>query len=1264
MSNSNPFAGPVDLDGYQRISGTCSDYDEIKLVNGGLVRTVSLIQVATNGARSLEFYLTYDAQSSLAPSSVGANWVHNYGASLTGLGTGVVTATLESGIPYHFIQEGSSDRYTLDTSTSSFIKANLTKQPGRWLLNFYPNGGYYQFDPNGVLQQMVDAHGNSLNLSYTGGKLSSVTESAGGRQITFGYTGSNLDSVTDPNGRTYVLQQDGSGNLTAVISTEGCMLLYGYANPASHLLTSRTDPNNNTYTYSYDGSRRLTQIADPLNNLLNYSYDTPQERVGDTGTINLPIFRTILVDARGNRWEYHFDTGGNLWRVIDPLHHWRRYYWTAEQNLIYSCSGHSQCEPIAAGTVGGPRDNTYNSFLRNVYDPRGNLLSTINSVGRVDQYEYDAGNRLISDFAGQGDIAVGGNWVGQYGEDGYLLCAWDSAGTDLAQLPDYISSITPTGVTKTNYNNFAVLTDPRALVGPDPAQSTEATRRGVGLWRNQGTPSSPGSFVVNLATSQAKSFNLSIYSHALDQSKPAWGILGPYQVAPSGGLYYQPLSYSEQFGCYLNYTVTDAKGTQNFVVYNNAPGMWATFPVTTTPEVPGVTITVTAVFNPDSGGVGTVQAQISALAFDPYSSRKIQRSYASSVYGQAVFGSDSYGSDGDLTQIVGPLGQKTSLTYNMDGTVATSTDSLGNTTRYFYGDSAKNLTSVVDPSGATWTMTYDNNGNLLTSENPNHHTTTMVYDGKNRLIRTTDALGNVTRLTYDPAGNLSSITDALDRTTLFDYTECNRLLRITDPLLGQTVYEYDPSGNLVAVTDPRGNRAQLVYDAAGRMIATIGADSQVVQYALDAQDRLVAVTTPNGTQSRLSSINTVNGGNWVRNASFEVRDPIVSSYNKAQFWQNLQGSVARDATHAHTGTYSQPFSLSAGVSQTLVQPSLALPPGGTFLANCWVEKAADGQAATINLSASLYDLQHAVQNLAGASTTLDGSQLTWQTLDLPWRLSVPGDSMATTFSTTRLALTASSSASTQVWVDDVSLTPLSTTYSYDQSGNVEEIRHPDGSRQRFYRDRWSRVVATEDARGNKTLTAYDDLDRIIALTDSLGYQTVFGYDANSNLISVTNAATTRVGTYGSARYGLNAYVGPGQEMQFFYNSRNLLSVMRYQDGTNEVFEYDPAGNLASYQDNQGRTRTFLYDDLERLTQVTYADATQVVFTYDAVSNVLTRLERNGDQTAFVHDALNRVVDEVRTLGGAAGVGWNHAQTFDAANNRTRFAFGASEYGSA
>lgn len=37
--------------------------------------------------------------------------------------------------------------------------------------------------------------------------------------------------------------------------------------------------------------------------------------------------------------------------------------------------------------------------------------------------------------------------------------------------------------------------------------------------------------------------------------------------------------------------------------------------------VPNVTVTVSAVFNPDSGGAGSVQAQIAALSFDAYDSR-------------------------------------------------------------------------------------------------------------------------------------------------------------------------------------------------------------------------------------------------------------------------------------------------------------------------------------------------------------------------------------------------------------------------------------------------------------------------------------------------------------------------------------------------------------------------------------------------------------------------------------------------------------------
>lgn len=279
---------------------------------------------------------------------------------------------------------------------------------------------------------------------------------------------------------------------------------------------------------------------------------------------------------------------------------------------------------------------------------------------------------------------------------------------------------------------------------------------------------------------------------------------------------------------------------------------------------------------------------------------------------------------------------------------------------------------------------------------------------------------------------------------------------------------------------------------------------------------------------------------------------------------------------------------------------------------------------------------------------------------------MPGDSSFTRFSTTQFTATwvNLTANSTQGWLDDFSLTPLSTTYSYDLAGNLEESRRPDGSRTRLYRDRWARVVAWEDSLGQRSLAAYDSRSRMIAFSDPLGNQTAFGYDPNDNLVSLTNALASPFGVYGSGIYGVNAYVSPSQETQFRYNSRDLLSSIIYQDSTSEQFEYDGAGNLTSYRDNQARLRTFSYDQDERLTTIQYSDATTVVLSYDKVGNVLTRRERNSDLNTFAYDALNRMVGEIHALGGATGVAWTHGQKFDAASNRTDFSYHASEYGAA
>jgi YD repeat-containing protein len=79
-----------------------------------------------------------------------------------------------------------------------------------------------------------------LNLSYSGGKLTKVTD-AFNRSLTFNYSGELLTSVADSTGSSTGFAYDTNGDLV-----------------------SFTDQENNVWQYGYDTGHRMTSLTNLL----------------------------------------------------------------------------------------------------------------------------------------------------------------------------------------------------------------------------------------------------------------------------------------------------------------------------------------------------------------------------------------------------------------------------------------------------------------------------------------------------------------------------------------------------------------------------------------------------------------------------------------------------------------------------------------------------------------------------------------------------------------------------------------------------------------------------------------------------------------------------------------------------------------------------------------------------------------------------------------------------------------------------------------
>ncbi|MGZ3375359.1 MAG: PEP-CTERM sorting domain-containing protein [Phenylobacterium sp.] len=152
----------------------------------------------------------------------------------------------------------------------------------------------------------------------------------------------------------------------------------------------------------------------------------------------------------------------------------------------------------------------------------------------------------------------------------------------------------------------------------------------------------------------------------------------------------------------------------------------------------------------------------------------------------------------------------TTTTYDYDplGRIADSTTG-GNTTTYHYDAGDGDLTQVMDPLGRTTTYQYDALNRVISETDVLGGVTstyTYAYDADGNVVGEIDDLGGVTTTyshTYDAQGNLIEQQDSTGR-TIYDTWGNGLLQSQTDPLGHTTTYTYDPLFRLVGESGPDG----------------------------------------------------------------------------------------------------------------------------------------------------------------------------------------------------------------------------------------------------------------------------------------------------------------------------------------------------------------------------------------------------------------------------------------------------------------------------
>jgi YD repeat-containing protein len=803
------------------------------------------------------YYASMLAREGLASGSMGPNWLGPYDWRLNLGGTAADVIT-DRGADIHFqsvpgggwaLVSPLDHAYVLMSAGASL---RFTDPVAR---RIYVFGGT---PPQ--LTQIVDEHGNALDLTYTGGSLTQVSDGLG-RVLTFAYdrlTGM-LGSITD--GTRTVSYSYTGGVLTGFTDAGGRHWTFGYVQPGpiQGLLTGVTEPLENTpLSQTYDPLGRVVSQMDARGGVANYVWD------GAAGG--------VFTDPLGRSWTYLHDAQNRLVSLTDPN--------SGVWSRAYDASGRiaSETRPLGDGTsfgydgasgypaMAGFADGsaihwTYGSHLvggSTLYDLAGAQYPDLTT----ESFTRDPAGNLVT-FTDRG----GGLWQGTYNPQGQLLTGTNPAG----------------GVTTLTYNTAGRLASESDPAGVLTRYTYDALSRLVAIAPDD-------------TSSRTYAYDpLDHVTSAIDERGAAWD----YTYDADGRLINDtnPLFESTQYsydGLDRLTQVTDPLGEVSAYAYDGG-GRVSSF-------TDGTGRVTRYAYDAWGDLSGTSDPAGATWSYGYDSNRRATNAqdplthaaaYAYDAVDRLTHSTDPVGTGFDygydamdrLQTATGPLGRSLTLGYDARGLLTSLLDATSRT------DLARNslgeVSQLTDPNRNPWPSGYDTGGRLTSAADPLGRTSSYDYDARGRLIHGTLPLGAAS-LQYDRADRLVGESFADGTALSWSYDDANRLTgatgatyaydaaghriasnglsftydaagRITTETYGEgraVSYTYDARGLLSQVSDWMGGVTTFTYDAAGRMTGITRPNGTTGTYAYDAADRLVNAVEvqPGPINSPISSI--------------------------------------------------------------------------------------------------------------------------------------------------------------------------------------------------------------------------------------------------------------------------------------------------------------------------------------------------------------------------------------------------------------------------
>ena len=437
-------------------------------------------------------------------------------------------------------------------------------------------------------------------------------------------------------------------------------------------------------------------------------------------------------------------------------------------------------------------------------------------------------------------------------------------------------------------------------------------------------------------------------------------------------------------------------------------------------------------------------------------------------------------------------------------------DQRGNWKEY---DASGRLTSYGSRTGAVGRLLYEEgeNGKLIgVADRNGNQVLWYEYDGEGRLQTVHDRDNRRVAYSYT-SGRLTAVKDVLGNDTSYQYDSKGRLSMTVDAGGRPTIITYDNYGNVKSVLDQHGNGHSFEYDYDE-------AKSEQYVRITSTSGRIKEVWYDKDGETRKVAIN----GRIMQKIEKDGRNLIITGEKgkatRKEFdeWDNLTRAIYPDGT-----------SVSFEYEHKFNKPTRMVDQRG-------------------NVSEYEYDEQgNLIVKTEAVGTTAE--RMTTYAYDDSSRL---------------LTATVEADADTEA---------ATTTFTYDENGNVDSIADPEGNKTLFLKyDNAGNLLEMQDPRGYEWTFEYDDLGRLKSQRDPLNNTTSYEYDGANNRTAVINALLKRFEFEYDDHNNLIKAIDPYEKfITTEYNTDNLPEKVIDQEGKLSEVKYDNEGRIIKAIDGAG-----------------------------------------------------------------------------------------------